>query len=356
MLEHLLMSVPLRGGKSFAERVEEVGGYTNADTGLEQMHFYARVHADAAADVGQMLVEAIKLPQISRDSLAAERQVVLTELAGAAADPNDLVQDAILGALFPGHPLGNLVGGVAAEVEELILDDVIDHHQHSFIASPMVLATVGPESLATLMPSASAAAPRMVRRCVALPPILRASMRWPDEYAWLCLGARSPALRDPARAAFTVLAELLGPSSASLLYRRLRNETGLAYNFSAWDRGYTEAGAWRLLVGVDRGNSEGVLGVIQKLIKDVATGDIDMDTFRAAKRQAEMRVILAAEDPLELAQTISDHELTEAEGWSATLEAARLRAVTADDVANAAAVVLNGLTMVVRPEREPADL
>src|SRR6185437_11643708 len=162
--------------------------------------------------------------------------------------------------------------------------------------------------------------------------------------------ARSPAIGDPARATFRVLAEMLGSSSASLLYRRLRNEKGLAYSFHAWERGYTEAGAWRLLVGIDRGNGPEADKVIRELIQRIANGDVPIESLNAAKRQAEMHVIVAAEDPLELAQTIADYSLTEPDDWSAGAEIERLREVSGAEVVKAAADILDGLVMAIRPE------
>lgn len=352
MLEHLLMSASLDGGPSFCERVESIGGIVNAETGLEQMRFYARVHADDADEVADLLCKAVLQPLLTSADLDRERKIVLEELAAAEADPNDAVQDAILTALFHGHPLGLPVGGSPAAIRRLNMADIADHLESEFLSRAMTLAVVGPRAPATGCQRAKtgpAASPRPAAS-IPLQPLMASVARWPDEYAWVCAGARSPAYGDPGRHAYQVLAALLGAGATSLIYRRLRNELGLAYAFHAWERGYSEAGAWRILVGVDRGNCEEVLRTVRELLAGIADAGPAGPDLAAALRQAEMRLILDAEDPMTLAQLVTEHAAAGEVNWSVDAELARLRAVTAEAVAGAAAGVLEGMVTVVRPE------
>jgi predicted Zn-dependent peptidase len=356
MLEHLLVSVPLAGGASLSERVERMGGDVNAETGLDQMRFYARVHADDADDVASMLLDSVLSPVLAPESLDAEREVVLQELAGAAADPNDTVQDAMLAALFPEHPLGRPVGGTAEEVRLIEPADVYSHLESVFLRRPMTMAVVGPRAVLVRPESARADFAQdtdetaVWRDHVPLTPVRRPELRWPDEYAWVCLGARSPELGNPSRAVYTVLADLFGSSSASLLYRRLRNELGLVYSFHAWERAYAETGAWRVLVGVDVGKGDAVVDAIHALLQDVADCGVAEHDLQAARSRAEVRLTVSTEDPMERAQLIADRAAYRIPEWSAESELERLQSVTSDQLAQAAKAIQAGLVAVVRPE------
>lgn len=174
-------------------------------------------------------------------------------------------------------------------------------------------------------------------------------MRWPDEFAWVCAGARSVGNHDPRRPHFNVLAQLLGSSPSSVLYRRLRGEAGLAYAFQSWNRGYGETGAWRVLAGVDAGNGDAALAVIRGALEEIATDGPKPDDLDSARRQAQMRIFTSVDAPLECARFLALRSGGPAD-WSPAAEVANIAAVSAADLREAAAQVLNGWRAVVRPE------
>lgn len=148
VIEHLLMSLPMTDGTSLCERVEQLGGVANAETGLEQMLFYAQVHARDAKEIATRLIDAVTVPRTDASVYEHERQVVLRELAAAGADDCDAVQDDVLSALFPDHPLGQPVGGTVSNVEALTLDAVLDERRDPFLGRDMALVLIGPDHLA----------------------------------------------------------------------------------------------------------------------------------------------------------------------------------------------------------------
>ncbi|MDX3230405.1 M16 family metallopeptidase [Streptomyces sp. ME19-01-6] len=249
-LEHLLMAYPLVGADSLCEHIERLGGRTNAETGLEHMLFHAQVLAEDLEEVLDLLLRAVTEPRHAPRIFASERSVVLQELA-AAADPADVVQDAFLAVLFANHPLGRPVGGTTDEVEALDLPAVSEGHLKRFLPRRSVPAVVAPCTPANL-PHGAATAPRRSggRRgdTVPLKDLSRTPHRWADEFTWVSVGG----------------------SPSSLLHRTLRGERGLAYSFQAWDRGYAEAGAWRVLVGADTGHGDAIFGVVTTTLSDLA--------------------------------------------------------------------------------------
>jgi predicted Zn-dependent peptidase len=349
MLEHLLMSTPIDSGLSFSEQIERMGGQADAETGLEQMRFYARVHPEDGDKVARLLCRAVLNPAWVNADLDRERKVVIQELRAAQADPSDAVQDAILATIFPGHPLGRPVSGSEAEVERLSLEE-IDHYFTSVVtARAMKMICVGPVGLTSGLEDTKCVPTATPR--VDLGRIRWKEPAWPEEsFVWVCMGARSPAMGQPQTAAYRILATLLDSSSPSLLYRQLRNKSGLAYNFHAWDRGYTEAGAWRLLIGTESVNAPYVVRIVRNLLEELADSGPNLEDLGAAIRQAEMRLVFDAEDPLEHAKLIGDRVLAEGSPWILSQEIALLRAVSRDDVANAAKLVLDGLVIAISPE------
>ncbi|MCC8251532.1 M16 family metallopeptidase [Saccharothrix luteola] len=347
LLEHVVMSAPLTGGMSFSRRAEFRGGTVNAHTGLEEQQFYAQVHPDDADDVIELLLSTVSCPNLDDTVIANEKNAVLQELAGNAADPNEVVQDAILAALYPRHPLGAPVGGTAEGIRAASAQDLAAHHTTGFLTRPMSLTVVGPRP-----PQLDVAPQTRLRReyPVPLAPVTQPAVAWPSGYSWLCFGARSPGVGDPRRHAYSLLATLLGASPSSLMYTRLRDENGLGYAFEAWDRGYTEAGAWRLLVGVDDGNGDRVQAIVRDLLSDIAETGPSREHLLMVQRQTGMQLLIDSENPLELAKLTGVRTRGGVLGWTPEAELDALRAVSATDVAAAAADILANLITVVRPE------
>ncbi|WP_405977650.1 M16 family metallopeptidase [Streptomyces sp. NBC_00158] len=350
VLEHVLMSAPLPGVGPLVQHIEGLGGSANAETGLEQMLFHLQVDADDADQAVELLLRAVLAPELDTATLDTERAAVLQELAAAEADPMDTVQDAFLSALFPGHPLGRPVGGTVAEIAAMDLEGVARGHRDSLLTSPMTLAVVGPRVPRGLR--ATATAPRATaasRTPVPLGPPHRAEPVWPDEFAWVAVGGRSAGLTEGKRHHYTVLANLLGGHASSVLYRQLRVAAGIAYSFQAWDRSYVEAGAWRVMIGVESGNGpEAVAIVIRELDALATTGPTEAD-LDSARRHARMDLLRDTETPLEHARLLASRALFH-EAWDVDGELREIAAVTRDDVRAAAASLRDDLVTVVRPE------
>ncbi|MEV6394682.1 pitrilysin family protein [Streptomyces sp. NPDC051907] len=362
MLEHLVMSTPLSDGLSLCERIERRGGDCNAMTGPESLILHAQVLTEDAAEAARWMCQALLEPRLDQKRLDDERRVVLQELAAAASDEADAVQDAFLARLFAGHPLGSPVGGLPQTVSALTVASVRDAHDLALRTAPLAVSSVGglpEETLREALLSAGlgrtpASAVPDPRRGSAggVPGPLRPGLveRWPDEFCWMLVGGRSPHAADPRRHAFTVLGHLLGGSPASPLYDRLRNQEALAYSFRSWSRSYSDTGAWRMLAGCEPGNAPRLLDAFREVLSSVAAHGPDEQAFAAAVRQATVETVREAEAPLDRAIATAAHRILSTIAWDADLEIAALHGVRPEHVADAAAELTGQLIAVVRPE------
>ncbi|GHC72783.1 M16 family metallopeptidase [Streptomyces flavofungini] len=356
VLEHVLMSTPVGSVPSLSEYVERLGGHANAETGLDRMLFYAQVHPDDADEIAGLLYQAVLQPRWSDAVLKQEKRAVFQELAAAAADHSDVVQDAFLAHFFPGHPMGRPVGGTKVDVERCDTASVAAAHRDRLLTAPLSVIVVGPRLPKSIDPVAAGIEPHTLATIGTAPATVPPSpppapphpVRWSEEFTWLCAGAPSVPDHDPRRPHFNVLAQLLGSSPSSLLYRRLRGEAGLAYTFYAWNRGYADTGAWRVMAGVEPGNGDAALEVIRNALDEVATKGPDPDDLASSRRQARMRVLTSMDTPLDCARFLAMRSAASG-SWSSTDEVAYIDAVTADDVQRAAAQIRDGFRAVASP-------
>ncbi|KRD23495.1 MULTISPECIES: pitrilysin family protein [unclassified Streptomyces] len=356
VLEHVLMSAPVGAVPSLSEYVERLGGHANAETGLDRMLFYAQTDPDDAEEIAGLLHQAVLQPRWSEDVLEQEKRSVFQELAMAAADHSDVAQDAFLARFFPGHPMGRPVAGTKADVERCDTASVAAAHEERMLTAALSVIVVGPRVPKSVDPVVAGIDQRVLAAIGTAPatvppspaPLPFQPVRWSTEFTWLCVGARSVPEGDPHRHRFDVLAQLLGSSPSSLLYRRLRGEAGLAYTFHAWNRGYADTGVWRVLAGVEPGNGDAALDVIRATLDEVATKGPAPDDVASARRQTRMRILTSMDTPLDCARFLA----LRAGGlgsWSPAQEVASIDAVTADDLRSAAVQVRDGLRVVGSP-------
>ncbi|WP_328939192.1 insulinase family protein [Streptomyces tauricus] len=349
LLEHALMAGPVQGKHSLSEFVERAGGRTNAETGLERMLFYAQVLAEDLDEVTDLLIRAVITPEFDGDILSAERAVVARELDAAAADPADVVQDAFLASLFPRHPLGRPVGGTTDSVRDITGHAVRAHHDLMFSSRRTAIAVAGPRApRIDLAGPAIRAGGTAARVAAPLGPVHHEEIHWPAEYSWVCVGGRSAAAGSAERSRYEVLAALCGASPFSPLYRTLRNEHGLAYSFQSWHRGYTEAGAWRVLIGTDAAHGPAVVELVTTVLRELAERGPSSDDLHAAHRQVCSALVFDTEDPLEHARRLATGAVT-GEPFSTDADTALVRAVTREDISRTAQHILRDLVVTVRP-------
>jgi predicted Zn-dependent peptidase len=347
-------------GRSLVDEVEEQGGQANASSGNEATLYYARVANEDVPAVLRRMWTAIDTPPIGRADLKRERAVVLQELAAAAADPGDVVQDAFLADLFPGHPLGRPVGGLAADIDRIAFENVVAYQERSSSADRVFLSVVGGADeriVRDAVPDAVLAHRDTPPVPVAPPPMREVSdeLRWSTthDFTWVAVGGPGVARTSPDRYGFQVLSHLLGGSPASVLYRTLRDERGLAYAFQSWFSGYRDAGAWRVLAGVQTANAPEVIAVVTGLLQDVAVNGPAGKDLDVARRQAAGTLLRDREDPVQHAiDRVLALDAGQGHGTDED-ELAGLAAVTGADLSRCARHVLDALTVTARPMGEP---
>lgn len=361
LLEHLLMAAPIGTGPSLSERVDDLGGSSNATTGLERMLVYAHVRTENAAEVARLMAEAVLTPCLDQETLESERRAVLQELVVADADPSDVVQDAYLARLFTGHPLGRPVGGTAPDVRRTTLDDIAAVHRDRLLPRRTALVSVGGLSAGRLgdalasTPFSSGGRDAAAGDSDPVPLSALATdgdeVRWPSEdFCWMSVGSRGPAADDERRHAHRLLSYLMASTAAGPLYQRLRVEDGLVYAFQSWYRAYLESGSWRVLAGAETANGPRVLQGIRETLQSIAGGELTPQALDSARRRALTRSVLDSDSPLDAATQIAAKSRSGSVPWSVEEELEWVEAVSTADIAAAAADVLAGLVVVVRPE------
>ncbi len=293
-LSHLLEHMLFRGTDSYKsheidELFDGMGAEVNAGTDRETTSLYTRVMDRHLKRAFEAAAEMVFEPRL--ESLEAEREVVLEEIAMYEDDPQDRVFDVLGGAVFGEHPLGRAVIGDAAVVGAVTLERLKAFHEARYLPGDVVIAAAGSVDHDTLVELASAAGPD--RHDAAGPAgagendgggvpgtFVEGRPAWSEpaferrvkflakdtEQYHFCLGGPGIGRHDERRFALRVLEGILGGTSSSRLFQEVRERKGLAYSVFTFSAQYEQTGEVGVYVGTRPDNlSEAVATIANEL-------------------------------------------------------------------------------------------
>nr|WP_244504561.1 pitrilysin family protein [Jannaschia faecimaris] len=253
-LEHLMFkgTDELAPGE-FSQTVSAQGGSDNAFTSNDYTGYFQRVAADRLELMMKMEADRMRDLVLDDEDMLTERDVVLEERAQRTdSNPGALFGEMRNATQYMNHPYGVPIIGWKHEAEKLTLQDALDFYRTYYAPNNATLIVAGDvdpaevESLALKHYGPVEPTPGLTERArPSEPPQLAARrLTFEDErvsnpYVMRTyLAPERDAGNQTDAAALTVLAEILGGSSAtSMLGRTLEQEEGVALYTAAFYSG-----------------------------------------------------------------------------------------------------------------------
>lgn len=352
-LEHLLFKgTESMSALEIAQRFDGIGAEANAFTTKDATCFWVRLLDEDLAESLDLLASMIQRPAFRPADIESERDVVLEELTMSEDDPEDMVHENFLSAVFDGHPVGRSVLGTYESVGALnsqVLREYwerryragsavvsvaghLDHEQVVHMVGEVLGTWNGGAQTRTLQPAESRALAQTTRR--------------DTEQVHLVLGGLGPSRKDTHRYAFGILDSVLGGTTSSRLFHAIRETRGLAYSVYSFRTAFDDTGAYGIYVATKRRNLGTVLGVLDHELDALIDTGVTEDELARVKGGVRGSMALALEDPNSRMVRLGSDELSGEEHLSVDELIARIDAVTVDDVHAAAEAVLRGPRVV----------
>jgi len=357
MLEHLMFKgTPSVPPGEFSKIVARNGGRDNAFTTSDYTGYYQNVAADRLELVMKMEADRMRNLVLDQPNFVTEKAVVLEERRSRTDNnPAALLHEQMEASLFLNSPYHRPVIGWKNEIEGLTLDDAMAFYHRWYGPNNAILVVAGDVDAATVRPLAEKYYGSLER--VDLPKRIRPEEPPPQvarrltltdarvgQPAWTRLYlAPSYVAGDTARAyPLEVLAEVIGGSATSRLYRSLVVDRGLAASASATydpsSLGLTSFAIWvspRPGVPVDK-----LEPLVEQELARIAKDGVTEDEVSRAKERLVASVAYARDSLHTGAQTLGEALTTgqgvdEVEAWPD-----HIAAVTREQVIAAAAKVL----------------
>lgn len=368
-LAHLFEHMMFRGSKNLPPEahgriIAERGGRVNAFTSRDVTVYFADMTAEHLPLLIELEAERLKNLDISEESLASEREVVLEERRMRTEDrPEGRAFEALLALAFQAHSYRAPTIGWRSDVEKVGVDDCLEFFRTFYAPNNLVISIAGDFE-------ADQAIAQIERHMGSLDPaeeIPRNPTTEPEQEGerrstvyfevrgpLLSIAWHAPPAGHRDAEALDVASEILSSGRTSRLYRRLVYDQPKALFASGAYWELHHAGLFYAMAGVRPGESveeveELFLGEIARLRED----PVDAQELEKAKRSLEVSLIHSLETSHALASRIA-HDYTafgRIRPLDERLEA--IRAVTAEDVRRVVRTYLvpekRSVVQVVRP-------
>ena len=252
----LFKGTKTRTTNAIAQSVQDQGGYINAYTSFDRTVYWIDVPREGVASALDILADAMMNSTLPPEEYGKEQEVIRREFAMGYDDPDRMMGQLMFKTAYQRHPYRLPVIGEIQIFDQLTQQDVLEYYQARYVPNNLTFVVVGDvdagevyaqlEKYFTDYPARSLPPgyiaqepPQQGRREV--------NEEFSTELTRLALAWHIPEITHPDVPAIDLLSTILGDGRSSRLYRRVREEAGLAFGVSAFSYTPGDPG----LLGID---------------------------------------------------------------------------------------------------------
>jgi zinc protease len=287
ILEHMLFKgTKTRSTNVIAQKIQDVGGYINAYTSFDRTVFWIDVPKDGVTTALDVLADAMMNSTLPPEEYMKEQEVIRREFAMGLDDPDRMAGLLLFATAYQRHPYHFPVIGDIEIYNQLTQDQVMQYYKTRYVPNNLTFVVVGDVDAAKVRQQLTEffkAYPEKSLRPVFIPeepPQLGrrdVHQEFATELTHLSLAWHIPEVTNPDVPALDLLSSILGDGRSSRLYRRVREEAGLAYRISAFSYTPGDPGLFGIDATLDPKKREAaeqlVLGMLDEVKQSGVTGE-----------------------------------------------------------------------------------
>jgi len=336
-----------RDARQFAEAAENAGAVLNASTGYERTAYYARVVADEAPFMLDMIADILFAPHWAPDDLEKEKGVVAQERGEAFDAPDDRVFEIHQAALYPGQALGRPILGEDATLANVSVEKLTAFQNAHMAPERVVISIAGAFDRNAILDIAAKRfgdlAPRpALDRAPAQPHAGRATEARKLEQTHLVLSWPAPPAGSDGLFPARLLSEIFGGGMSSRLFQEVRETRGLVYAIDSFLDTIEDGGRLSVYAGCSAKNAREVAEIVRDQLALMADKGPSQAELTRAKAVARAQMLMGLEAPSARAEARVSQVFLRDRLVAFDEIRAKLDAVTVDEIQALAAQALAG--------------
>lgn len=348
-LEHVVSGGTTRSftEQEARERLEKLGGATNAYTSHDRTVYYITTGAEHWRDALELLLSYVTECTLEPSEVAREKAVIQQEFKLGENDPHRELWKLFMATAYRVHPARHPVIGYEDVFVRTTREDLERYYSVRYQPHNMVLAVVGrvdPDELLAFVKEKTAHVPRTALAAVSLPQEpaqtgpRRAQKALPlARMVQAMVGFRSVSLDHPDLYPLDVLAIVLGDGRTSRLYQTLkdRDQKVLQINAFNWTPAYVE-GQFVVSMTLAPQHWPHVLAGLQEEIRKIQRQGISDAELERAKKKVIAARVFGKETTEEMATSLASSYFDTGDPYFEDMYVEKVRRVRKEDVQRAA--------------------
>ncbi|PYI77193.1 MAG: hypothetical protein DMF04_06900 [Verrucomicrobia bacterium] len=296
ILEHMLFKgTKTRTTNEIAQKIQDVGGYINAYTSFDRTVFWIDVPKDGALTALDVLADAMMNSALPPQEYTKEQEVIRREFAMGTDDPDRTVTHLLFATAYQRHPYRLPVIGLLDIYNQLTQEQVMEYYKSRYVPNNLTFVVVGDVVAAEVREKLEELFKEQPARSLAPvyipaePPQLglrEVHQEFVTELTHFAMAWHVPEINHPDVPALDLLAVILGEGHSSRLYRKVREESGLAFAISAFSYTPGDPGILGLDAILDPKNRSAAQGLIFHTIEDIRRNGATAEELAKGKKIA----------------------------------------------------------------------
>jgi len=143
-LEHMIFkgSKLLEPGE-FDLKIETLGGFSNASTGYDDVHYYVDIPPSNLEEALSLLTNLVLYPNLDEKQFDLEKKVIIEEILQSEDQKDELIFNAFLKSLWLDHPYAKPILGKEENINKIKLIDLHNFHKKRYIPVNSCIAVAG---------------------------------------------------------------------------------------------------------------------------------------------------------------------------------------------------------------------
>ncbi len=299
-LSHILEHMLFKGTKTqkaseIAQKIQDVGGYINAYTSFDRTVFWIDVPKNGVETALKVLSDAMMNSTLPPEEYNKEQEVIRREFAMGYDNPDRMGSLLLFATAYQKHPYRLPVIGEMEIYNQLTQEQVMQYYKSRYVPNNLTFIVVGDvdgekihQQLADFFKDYPERSLKPVFVPEEPPQLGRREVHneFATELSRLYLAWHIPELTHPDVPALDLLSTILGEGRSSRLYRRVREQAGLAFGISAFSYTPGDPGLLGVEATVDPKKREDAEKLILQIIGEMKQAGATADELMKAKKMS----------------------------------------------------------------------
>ena len=338
-IEHMqFKGTPTRTAFEISDAFDALGSQVNAFTGKDMTCYYCKSTSEHAEKSFELLSDLFLNASFPEEEMAREKGVVIEEINMNEDSPEDLCLDLLATAAFGPDNYGRNILGPAENVSAFTREQMFAYKRERYCPENIVVSfagNIGIEEAVALTERYFGGMARTGSLERKKNVLLRADNLFrqkPIEQAHFALAFPSVSRDDAVYPAVQVMNIILGGGLSSRLFKRVREELGLAYSVYSYASGYAETGTLTVYAGVNPKKAEKAAEAVLEVLHDFKRGDLSEEEFSRGKQQLLSSTVFSQENTSSQMLLYGKEMLYKGEVYDFEKRMAELSALTREDI------------------------